>query len=182
MSCQTACGRSFTISATYEPVERMRQFKAAEGPDGEAQERPSGSGPQADVASVGDDRHDAGPEAWRGRAALQAFLQSGLEAIDEDAGRGKAGEFERRRGAEHKHGAKRKAFEVESDRCDVLAEISGADFESGPLERIEQFARDEMDLPEVGCLWIPPREVTVPHERSVMRITFNAMAARQCDR
>jgi hypothetical protein len=106
--------------------------------------------PGRDFASFRYDRHDAGPEAWPGRAPLQAFLQSGLEAIDEDAGRAEAGEFERRRGAEHNHRAKRKAFGVEPDRRDVLAEISGADFEPGLLERIEQFVRDEMDLPEVG--------------------------------
>lgn len=39
-----------------------------------------------------------------------------------------------------------------------------------------------MHLPEIGCLWIPPRQVTVPHKRSVMHVTFDAMAARQCDR
>ena len=135
-----------------------------------------------DLASFGDDRHDAGSEAWPGRAAIQAFHQSGLEAIDKDAGRAEAGEFERRRSADLKYRAQRKAFEVEADRRDVFTEISGVHFESGRPERIEQFARDEVHLPEVGCLWIPPGEVTVSHERSVMRITFNAIAARQCDR
>lgn len=138
--------------------------------------------PRRDVASFGNDRHDAGPEAWPGRAAFQAFLQSGLEAIDQDAGRAKAGEFERRRAAKLKYRAQRKAFEVEPDRRDVFAEISGVHFESGRPERIEQFARDEVDLPEVGRLWVPPRQITMPHKRSVMRVTFDALAARQCDR
>jgi uncharacterized protein len=52
--------------------------------------------PRRDLASLRYDRHDAGLEAWRRRAALQAILQSGLEAIDEDAGRAEAGKFERR--------------------------------------------------------------------------------------
>ena len=52
--------------------------------------------PRRDFASFGYDRHDAGPEAWPGRAALQAVLQSGLEAIDEDSWRAEAGKFERR--------------------------------------------------------------------------------------
>jgi hypothetical protein len=128
------------------------------------------------------DRHDAGPEAWPGRAALQAVLQSGPEAIDEDAGRAEASEFKRRRGAEPKHRAQREACEVEPDRRDVLAEISGADFESGPLERSEQFARDEVDLPEVRRLRIAASQVSVPHVSSAMRIAFDAMAAGQCNR
>src|ERR1700677_5167855 len=78
--------------------------------------------PRQDVASLGDDRHDAGPEAWPGRAAFQAFLQSGLEAIDQDAGRAESGEFERRRGAELKDRAQRKALEVEPDRRDRAAD------------------------------------------------------------
>jgi len=138
--------------------------------------------PKRDVASFGDDRHHAGPEAWPGPAALQAIFQSGLEAIDQDAGRAEPGEFERRRGAEMKHRAQRKALEVEPERRDIFAEISGVHFASGSPERIEQFARNEVHLPEVGCLWIPSRQVTVPHKRSVMRVTLDAMAARQCDR
>ena len=93
--------------------------------------------PWRDVASFGDDRHDAGSEAWTGRATLEAILQSGLDAVDEDAGRAESGEFERRRGAEHKQGAQRKALEVEPDRRDVVAEISGMYFESGRPEGIE---------------------------------------------
>jgi hypothetical protein len=137
--------------------------------------------PRRYPASFRYDRHNAGPEAGPGRAALQAILQSGLEAIDEDAGRAEAGEFQRRRGAQHKHRSQRKAFEVEPDRRDVLTEISGAHFESGRPERIEQFARDEVDLPEVGRLGIAPCQVSVPHEGSVMRIALDAMAARQSD-
>ena len=137
--------------------------------------------PRRDVASFGDDRHDAGPEARPGLAALQAIFQAGLEAIDQDAGRAESCEFECRRGAEHKHRAQRKALEVETDRRDVLTEISGAHFESGRPERIEQFARDEVDLPEVGRLGIAPCQVSVPHEGSVMRIALDAMAARQSD-
>ena len=87
--------------------------------------------PRRDVASIGDDRHDAGSEAWPGRAALQAIFQSGLEAIDQDAGRAEPGEFERRRGSEMKHRAQRKALEVEPERRDIFAEISGVHFESG---------------------------------------------------
>ena len=90
-----------------------------------------------DNASFDYDRHDAGSEAWAGRAAFQEFPQSGLEAIDQDAGRAESGEFERRRGAELKYRAKRKAFEIEPDRRDVLAEISGMHFKSGRPERIE---------------------------------------------
>ena len=93
--------------------------------------------PGRDFATFRYDRHDAGPKAWSGRAALQAILQSGLEAIDEDTGRAQTGEFERRRGAEQKHRAQRKAFEVEPDRRDIFAEISGMHFESGSPERIE---------------------------------------------
>lgn len=52
--------------------------------------------PGRDLASLRYDRHDAGLEAWPRRSALQAILQSGLEAIDEDAGRAEAGKFERR--------------------------------------------------------------------------------------
>ena len=122
--------------------------------------------PGRDFATFRYDRHDAGSKAWSGRAVLQAIFQSGLEAIDEDAGRAEAGEFERRRSAEPKRRAQRKAFEVEPERRDVLAEISGAHFESGRPERIEQFALDQMNLPEVWRLWIAPRQVPVPHEGS----------------
>jgi hypothetical protein len=52
--------------------------------------------------------------------------RSGLEAINEDAGRAQAGELEGRRGAKPEHGPQWEAFEIEPDRRDVLAEISGA--------------------------------------------------------
>jgi hypothetical protein len=52
--------------------------------------------PRRDLASLRYDRHDAGLEAWPSRSALQAILQSGLEAIDEGAGRAEAGKFEHR--------------------------------------------------------------------------------------
>jgi hypothetical protein len=71
------------------------------------------------------------------RAALQSILQSGLEAINEDTGRAQAGELEGRRGAKPEHRSQRKAFEIQADRRDVLAEISGADVEAGPPERVE---------------------------------------------
>ena len=90
-----------------------------------------------DNASFDYDRHDAGSEARASRAPFQTFPQSGLEAIDQDAGRAESGEFERRRGAEHKQGAQRKALEVEPDRRDVVAEISGMYFKSGRPEGIE---------------------------------------------
>ena len=138
--------------------------------------------PRRDFASFRHDRHDAGPEAWPGRAAFQAFLQSGLEAIDEDARRAEAGEFERRRSAKPKQRAQRQAFEIKPDRRDVLAEIAGSDFESGYLERSEQLARNEVDLPEVLRPRIAARQISVPHVSSAMRIAFDAMAARQPDR
>ena len=90
-----------------------------------------------DNASFDYDRHDAGSEARASRAPFQTFPQSGLEAIDQDAGRAESGEFERRRGAELQYRAKRKAFEIEPDRRDVLAEISGIYCESRRPERIE---------------------------------------------
>ena len=93
--------------------------------------------PRRDFASFGHDRHDAGPEAWPGRAALQAFFQPRFEAVYQDARRAEAGEFKRRRGAELQYRTQRKTFEVEPDRRDVLAEISGAHFESERPERIE---------------------------------------------
>jgi Calcineurin-like phosphoesterase superfamily domain len=46
--------------------------------------------PGRDLASLRYHRHDAGLEAWPRRFALQAILQSGPEAIDEDAGRAEA--------------------------------------------------------------------------------------------
>ena len=80
-----------------------------------------------------------------------------------------------------KHRAQRKALEVEPNRRDVLAEISGAHVESGRPERIEQFARDQMNLPQVWRLWIAPGQVPVPHEGSRMRIAFDAVSTRQSD-
>jgi hypothetical protein len=47
--------------------------------------------PRRDFASFRYDRHDASPVVWPGPAALQAILQSELEAIDADAGRAEAG-------------------------------------------------------------------------------------------
>jgi hypothetical protein len=93
--------------------------------------------PRRHFASSRNDRHDAGPKARSGRAALQPILQSGLEAINEDAGRAQAGELEGRPGAKPEHCTQRETFEIEPDRRDVLAEISGADVEAGLPERIE---------------------------------------------
>ena len=130
MSCRTACDRSFTISA-YEPSQGCVSLKRRKREMGRRRKDRPDPVLRRDVASLGDDRHDADPEAWPGRAAFQAFLQSGLEAIDQDAGRAEAGEFERRRSAELKYRAQRKAFEVEPDRRDVFAEISA--FRAAPV-------------------------------------------------
>jgi hypothetical protein len=52
--------------------------------------------PGRDLASLRYNRQDAGLKAWPRRSALQAILQSGVDAIDEDAGRAEARKFERR--------------------------------------------------------------------------------------
>lgn len=127
------------------------------------------------------DRHDAGSEAWSLRSALQSILQARLEAVDEDAGRTQAGKLQGRRSAKPEHSSQRKALEIEADGRDVLAEISGADVEARHPERAEQFARDEVDLAEIGRLRIAARQISVLHERSRMRIPLDAMAARQSD-
>jgi len=53
--------------------------------------------PRRHFASFRYDRHDAGSKVRSGHAALQPTLQSGLEAINEDARRADAGEPEGRR-------------------------------------------------------------------------------------
>jgi hypothetical protein len=89
-----------------------------------------------------------------------------------------AGELEGRRGAKPEHRSQRKAFEIQADRRNILAEISRADVEARRPERVEQFVRDEMDLAEVGRFRIAARQVSVPYEGSVMRIAFDAIATR----
>jgi uncharacterized protein len=118
-------------------VARWVSLKRRKGPMRRRRKDRSDPLSRRDNASFDYDRHDAGSEARASRAPFQTFPQSGLEAIDQDAGRAESGEFERRRGAEHKQGAQRKALEVEPDRRDVVAEISGMYFESGRPEGIE---------------------------------------------
>ena len=121
------------------------------GSDGSAARirSPGNTSPPSDTIAMTPDlkRGPCGP-------ALQSILQSGLKAIDEDAGRAQAGKLEGCRGAKPEHCSQRKAFEIEADRRDVLAEISAADVEAGRPERIEQFARDEVHLAKIGRLRI----------------------------
>jgi len=118
-------------------VARWVSLKRRKGPMRRRRKDRSDPLSRRDNASFDYDRHDAGSEARASRAPFQTFPQSGLEAIDQDAGRAESGEFERRRGAELQYRAKRKAFEIEPDRRDVLAEISGIYCESRRPERIE---------------------------------------------
>jgi hypothetical protein len=66
-----------------------------------------------------------------------------------DARRAKAGESDICRIADPKYRIQRKVFEIEANRGDVLAEISGLYFVAGRPQYIEQFDRDQVDLPKV---------------------------------
>jgi hypothetical protein len=86
----------------------------------------------------------------------------GPEAVDEDAGRAEAGQFEPRRGAKPEQRAQGEAFEIEPTVAMVLPRSPG-----------------RTSNPDV---WIAPRQVPVPHERSGMCVAFDAVAAGQCNR
>jgi hypothetical protein len=75
-------------------------------------------------AALRHDRHYAGLEARSGGSAEQPRLQSGLEKIDQDAGRAQARELEGRRAAQPEHRAQWQVFEIEPSGRDVLAEVS----------------------------------------------------------
>jgi len=75
----------------------------------------------------------------------------------------------------------RKTFKVEPDRRDVLAEISGIHFESGRPEHIEQFARDEVDLPQVWRPRLSARQISVPDKLAVVGVPFDPMSRRESD-
>lgn len=90
------------------------------------------------LAAGGDDGHDAGPERQRGRVVDQARLQSGLKAVDQDAGGPKACQANDSRRADPKRRIERQVFQVEAHRRDVLAELTGGDLAVLGPERVEQ--------------------------------------------
>ena len=135
-----------------------------------------------DIASVQYDRHHAASENCPRRAFAQSILQTWLETIDEDARRAKPGESDIRRVADPKHRIQRKLLEIEANRGDVLAEISGLYFVAGRPQYVEQFDRHQVDLPEVRRPRIATRQVPVPDKTSVMRVALDPKPRRQNDR
>jgi hypothetical protein len=135
-----------------------------------------------DIASVQYDRHHAASENCPRLAFAQSIFQTSLETIDEDARRAKAGESDICRIGDPKHRIQRKLFEIEANRGDVLAEISGLYFEVGRPQYIEQFDRDQVDLPKVRRLRIATRQVPVPDKPSIMRVALDPESRRQNDR
>ena len=87
-----------------------------------------------------------------------------------------------RRVADPEFGVQRERFEVDACGRDVLSEVAGFDAVAGHLQSLKQFGRNEMNLPEVGCARISPCQIAVLHERTGMRVPFNAVSRDQLDR
>ena len=75
----------------------------------------------------------------------------------------------------------RQRLEIEPRRRDVFAEIPGTDVEARLSQCIEQFAWDEVNLPQVWRLRLSARQISVPDKLAVVSIAFDPMSRRQND-
>ena len=75
----------------------------------------------------------------------------------------------------------RQRLEIEPGRRDVFAKIPGTDVEARVSQCIEQFARDEVDLPQVRRPRVSARQISVPDKLAVVGVAFDAKSRREND-
>jgi hypothetical protein len=76
----------------------------------------------------------------------------------------------------------RQRLEIEPRRRDVFAEIPGTNVEARLSHGIEQFARDEVDLPQVWRLRLSVRQISVPDKLAVVGVPFDPISRRENER
>jgi hypothetical protein len=76
----------------------------------------------------------------------------------------------------------RQRLEIEPRRRNVFAEIPGANVEARLSQRIEQFALDEVDLPQVWRPRLSVRQISVPDKLAVVSVAFDSISRRENDR
>jgi hypothetical protein len=75
----------------------------------------------------------------------------------------------------------RQRLEFEPGGRDVFAEIPGTNVEARVSQCIEQFARDEVDLPQVWRSRVSARQISVPDKLAVVGVAFDPMSPREND-
>jgi hypothetical protein len=73
----------------------------------------------------------------------------------------------------------RQRLEIEPRRRNVFAEIPGTNVEARLSQCIEQFARDEVDLPQVWCPRLSARQISVPDKLAVVGVAFDPISRRE---
>ncbi|MCA1393384.1 hypothetical protein I6F20_30580 [Bradyrhizobium sp. IC3123] len=106
-------------------------------------------------------------------------LETGSEAVDQDAGRPEARQLDDRGRPELDQGPERHPFEIQSGGGDVLAEVASANFEANFEERREEFGWDQVDLPKIGQKGPAACQIPVPDERTGVGVAFDAVAFHQ---
>ena len=62
-----------------------------------------------------------------------------------------------------------------------FAKIPGTDIEARVSQCIEQFARDEADLPQVRRPRVSARQISMPDKLAVVGVAFDAISCREND-
>jgi len=75
----------------------------------------------------------------------------------------------------------RQRLEFEPGRRDVFAKIPGTDIEARVSLCIEQFARDEVDLPQIRRPRVSARQISVPDKFAVVGVAFDAISCPEND-
>ena len=75
----------------------------------------------------------------------------------------------------------RQRLEFEPGRRDVFAKIPGTDIEARVSQCIEQFARDEVNLPQVRRPRVSARQISVPDKLAVVGVAFDAISCSEND-
>ena len=75
----------------------------------------------------------------------------------------------------------RQRLQIEPRRRNVFAEIAGTNVEARLSQRIEQFARDEVDLPQVWRPRLSARQMSVPDKLAVVSVAFDPVSRCEND-
>lgn len=136
-----------------------------------------------DAAAGGDDGHDA---RLAHEAAVRGPIEDRLhepasEAVDLHARVAQPGDLDARFPAEAQARPARQREKVDPGGGDVLAEVAGPHGEAFPVEFVEEFAMDQVDLPEVGLRGVPAKARQVLDGPAEMRVAGDAEAFDERD-
>jgi hypothetical protein len=139
--------------------------------------------PDVHVARYKDNGHDT---CFADQAAGFVVIehrghQTGLEFIQLRTRVAQAGYLDHRSFTQMQARPARQRQQVETARRDVLTHLASADFEADRAQLVVQLGLDQVDLPQIGLLWLARLARKMLDRTAEMRITLYAQAAQELD-